>query len=87
MTAIGVVLFGAGVTIFLLPFTLAASSYKSWGSGSEITMFVLGGVLIVAFVVYEWFWSPKSFIAFSLLKDRNVLGACIFNLATGITYL
>ncbi|KAI1623828.1 siderophore iron transporter [Exophiala viscosa] len=84
--AIGVALFGAGVTVFLLPFTLAASSYKSWGSGIEITMFVVGGVLIIAFVVYEWFWSPKSFIAFSLLKDRNVLGACIFNLATGMAY-
>ncbi|KAH7395987.1 MFS general substrate transporter, partial [Cadophora sp. MPI-SDFR-AT-0126] len=84
--AIGVILFGAGVTIFLLPFTLAASSYKSWGSASEITMFVLGAVLIIAFAVYERFFSPKSFVAFSLLQDRNVLGACIFNVATSISY-
>ncbi|CZR65584.1 related to major facilitator MirA [Phialocephala subalpina] len=84
--AIGVILFGVSLTIFLLPFTLASSAGKEWRSATVITMIMLGFVLLLLFVAYEKFFSPKAFIPFSLLKDRTVLGACLFNAAYSMGY-
>ena len=33
--------------------------------------------MIIFFAIYEKLWAPKTFIPFSLLTDRTVLGACI----------
>ena len=40
-------------------------------------MIVFGALLMVLFAIYEKFWAPKTFIPFSLLTDRTVLGACV----------
>ena len=40
-------------------------------------MLVIGGLLIIAFALYEKFLAPKTFIPFGLLTDRTVIGACI----------
>jgi hypothetical protein len=42
-------------------------------------MLVIGGLCLVAFVNYEKFLAPKSFIPFSLLLDRSVIGACLLS--------
>ncbi|KAJ5109358.1 siderophore iron transporter [Penicillium angulare] len=74
---IGVVLLCSGLTLFFLPWTLAAKQEESWKSATVLVMIILGFCLIVAFVAYEAFLSPKSFVPFSFLKDRNILGACL----------
>ena len=40
-------------------------------------MIIFGGLLIIIFALYEKFLAPKTFIPFSLLTDRTVLGACV----------
>ena len=42
-------------------------------------MIIFGGAFIILFAVYEKFWALKTFIPFSLLTDRTVLGACILS--------
>jgi MFS family permease len=73
--AIGLVLLSAGVSLFLLPFSL----YLGWASPLIIGLVVGGFVLIVAFVLWEAFGAPVTFIPYSLLRDRTVLGACILS--------
>ncbi|KAI4749206.1 hypothetical protein E4T50_00535 [Aureobasidium sp. EXF-12298] len=75
--AIGLVLLSAGVSLFLLPFSLYLLQPKGWASPLIIGLVVGGFVLIVVFVLWEAFWAPVTFIPYSLLKDRTVLGACI----------
>jgi hypothetical protein len=44
-----------------------------------ITMMVIGGACLIAFVAYEKYLSPLSFIPFRLLTDRSVIGACLLS--------
>lgn len=51
-----------------------------------ICMLVFGGVLIILFVLWEKFLAPKSFIPFSLLKSRTLIGGSISNAQTYLVY-
>ncbi|KAF2258812.1 transferase family protein [Lojkania enalia] len=75
--AVGLLLLSAGVALFLLPFNLYAFQGRGWGSPLVISMLVVGIVLMLAFVVWEKFFAPVSFIPYKLLLDRTVLGACL----------
>ena len=77
--AIGLVLLSAGVSLFLLPFSLYLLQPKGWACPLIIGLMVGGFLLIVAFVLWETFWAPVTFIPYSLLKDRTILGACILS--------
>ncbi|ODH32665.1 hypothetical protein ACO22_03359 [Paracoccidioides brasiliensis] len=74
---IGIILLAAGLALFLLPFSLYSYQKDQWRSSMIISMIILGGLLIIAFALYEKYLAPVSFIPFNLLVDRTVLGACI----------
>ncbi|KKY22641.1 putative siderophore iron transporter [Phaeomoniella chlamydospora] len=76
-TVFGIILLASGLALFLLPFSLYSYQGDGWRSSMIICMIIFGGLLIIAFVFYEKYWAPKTFIPFSLLVDRTVLGACI----------
>jgi hypothetical protein len=40
-------------------------------------MIIIGLLLLVAFGVWEYFWAPKTFFPFHLMKDRSVVAACL----------
>jgi MFS family permease len=84
--AVGLVLLSAGVSLFLLPFSLYLLPPKGWASPLIIGLVVGGFLLIVAFVLWEAFWAPVTFIPYSLLKDRTVLGACILSFTLFFSY-
>jgi hypothetical protein len=73
----GLLLIVAGISLILLPFSLAAYQTKGWGSGMIIAMLVLGGLCLIAFPPYEKFCSQKSFLPFRLMSDRTIMGACL----------
>lgn len=73
---IGLVLLMAALSLLLLPLSLASYQADKWRSPSIIAMLVVGAVCLVAFVVYER-WAPKTFIRYELLKNRNILAACL----------
>jgi MFS family permease len=84
--AVGLVLLSAGVSLFLLPFSLYLLQPKGWASPLIISLVVGGFCLIVAFVLWEAFWAPVTFIPYPLLKDRTVLGACILSATLFFSY-
>ena len=84
--AAGVILFAAGLTVFLLPFTLAESAPNGWKTGYIIAMIVVGFVLLVAFGLYESYVPPVPFIKYDLLKDRTVIGAFMLDGTYQVSY-
>ena len=76
-TVIGLILICAGFALVLLPFSLASYQAKGWHSSMIIAFFVVGGICLLVFPLYEKFLAKKSFIPFSLLTDRSVIGACL----------
>lgn len=73
---IGLLLLTAGVALFLLPFNLWLLQPKGWASPLIICLLVFGVVLLILFVLWEKFFAPVTFIPYSLLLDRTVVGAC-----------
>ncbi|KAL2823785.1 siderophore iron transporter mirB [Aspergillus cavernicola] len=82
----GVFLLAAGLTLFLLPFTLAASAPNGWSSDYIIAMIVVGFVLMVVFGVYQIYWAPQPFLKHKFLTDRSVIGACLLDLTYQMSY-
>ncbi len=85
-TGVGVFLFSAGLTVFLLPFTIAADAPNGWSSGYIIAMIVVGFVVLCGFFAYEWLLAPTPMINFSLLTDRTVIGTCLLASSYQISY-
>ncbi|KAK4150832.1 major facilitator superfamily domain-containing protein [Chaetomidium leptoderma] len=83
---LGVVLFSIGLTVFLLPFTLAAEAPNGWASGYIIAMIVVGFVVLCAFILYEWFLAPTPMLNFAILSDRTVIGTCLLGATYQISY-
>jgi hypothetical protein len=86
LTVLAVFLLAGGLVLFLLPFSLAASTSDEWRSASIVSMLVIGFVMLVAFGLVERFVSPKPFIPYVLLVDRTGLGACLCDLTYQIAY-
>ncbi|KAL2158814.1 hypothetical protein VTH06DRAFT_4006 [Thermothelomyces fergusii] len=84
--ALGVLLFSAGLTVFLLPFTLAGEAPDGWASDYIIAMIVVGFVLLCAFGLYESFWAPVPMITYRMLSDRTVIGTCMLSISYQISY-
>ena len=84
--AVGLILISGGVALFLLPFNLYTIQAKEWKSPLIICLLVFGMLLMVAFVVWERFFAPVTFIPYSLLLDRTVFGACMLSAALFVTY-
>ncbi|KAL2220930.1 siderophore iron transporter [Thermoascus aurantiacus ATCC 26904] len=76
---LGLILIAGGLALFLLPFSLYSYQADGWRSAMIICMIIFGGLLLIAFGLYEKYLAPKTFIPWSLLTDRTVLGAYILS--------
>lgn len=56
--AFGLLLLGFGFALLLLPFSLAGSADNGWRNPSLIAMIIVGGLLVIAFFVYEIYYAP-----------------------------
>lgn len=74
---LGLLLITAGLAFFLLPFNLYTRQASGWKSPLILSLLIIGFLLIPLFALYERFFAPKTFIPYSLLTDRTVLGACV----------
>ncbi|KAG2207990.1 hypothetical protein INT46_010356, partial [Mucor plumbeus] len=83
---IGVIIFSAGLTVFLLPFSIADSAPNGWATGYIIAMIVVGFVTLFIFAAYEKFVAPTPLFDVKLLYDRTVIGACLLNATYQIAY-
>lgn len=83
---VGVVLFSGGLTVFLLPFTLAYEAPNGWATGYIIAMIVVGFVVLILFGLFEYFLAPIPMMRSRLLINRTVLGACLLDATYQISY-
>ncbi|KIW74896.1 hypothetical protein Z517_11666 [Fonsecaea pedrosoi CBS 271.37] len=82
----GVILFAGGLTVFLLPFTLADSAPNGWATDYIIAMIVVGFVVLAAFGLYEAYIAPAPFLHVNLLANRTVVGACLLDFTYQVSY-
>ncbi|KAJ9148566.1 Siderochrome-iron transporter MirB [Pleurostoma richardsiae] len=82
----GVILFAGGLTVFLLPFTLATTAPHGWKTGYIIAMIVVGFTTLILFGFYETYIAPAPFLKARFLTDRTVLGACLLDTTYQISY-
>ncbi|KAI0470107.1 hypothetical protein GGR56DRAFT_152962 [Xylariaceae sp. FL0804] len=69
---VGILLAAGGIGLFLLSFSLYSYQPKQWRAALIICFFVFGGLLIIAFVIWERFFAPVTFIPWHLIKNRTV---------------
>ncbi|KAJ5571062.1 hypothetical protein N7535_004722 [Penicillium sp. DV-2018c] len=83
---VGVLLFSIGLTVFLLPFSIASSAPKGWASGYIIAMIVIGFVMLAVFLAWELLVAPTPMFNFKLLTDRTIIGACLLCVTYQLSY-
>jgi hypothetical protein len=49
-----------------------------WASGTVIGLFVVGGVLVVVFVGWQWYMAEYALIPGAVVKRRAVAIGCVF---------
>ena len=89
---LGIFFLAAGMGMFLTPLSIWSYQEQQWRSPLIICLIIFGGLLIVAFTLYECFLAPVNFVPMRLLADRNVilsgigLGFVFFNSAVWGSY-
>ena len=76
----------ATLTFILLPFSLYHSQVHMWQSPLVISFLAVGGFLMIAFVLYETYVTPKTFIPYNLLLDPTILSACVLSCVLFVSY-
>ncbi|CZT10869.1 probable transporter (major facilitator superfamily) [Rhynchosporium agropyri] len=82
----GVFLLAGGITMFLLPFTLAYSAPQGWKTPYIIGMIVTGFVMLVIFGLHQAYLAPAPFMKHNFLTDRTVIAACLIDLTYQMSY-
>lgn len=59
----------------LLPFALQPYAENSYANRSLIAMFCVGGACLIAYVVFEWKWSPFPSAPKRLLRELRIIFA------------
>ena len=59
---------------------------KPWSSGSVIACLVLFGILVIAFILIEWYQKDRALLQYSLLKDRSIGACCTFVFIIGASF-
>lgn len=77
---VGLFLLTSGIVIFLLSFTFGGVEF-SWRSGAVISMFIIGGILLILFCVWNFKYSKNPIIPPALVKVPQIVVA-FFSLFT-----
>ncbi|KAL0935638.1 siderophore iron transporter [Colletotrichum truncatum] len=77
--ALGLILLGFGWSLLLLPFSLKTYADHGFRNRSLIAMMVVGGVLLIAYVVYEIKWAKVPSAPRRLVMNKTFLMAIIID--------
>ncbi|KAF6829221.1 siderophore iron transporter [Colletotrichum musicola] len=77
--AFGLILLGFGWSLLLLPFSLKTYADHGWRNQSLIAMMVVGGVLLIAYVVYEIKWAKVPSAPRRLVMNKTFLMAIVID--------
>ncbi|KAF2270529.1 siderophore iron transporter mirB [Lojkania enalia] len=70
---IGLLILATGLALFLLSFNLYSYQADQWKSSLIICFIIFGGLLIIAFGLWEKYGAPITFVPWPLLKNRTVI--------------
>lgn len=84
--AVGLLLLSAGLALFLLPFNIYSMREQGWHDPFIIFLLIFGVYLTLSFILWERNFTPITFIPFSLLLDRTVLGAYVLSAILFISF-
>lgn len=79
LDAVGLILLGFGWSLLLMPFSLSTTANGGYNNPSPIAMFVVGGVLVFAYIAYEYFFAAFPTAPRRLLKNRTFVTAVIID--------
>lgn len=87
LDAFGLVLLGFGWSLLLLPFSLSSYAQHGWRNPSLIAMMIVGGLLLIAYMIYEMRWarvpsSPRRLVfnktfVMSIVIDSIYMRECL----------
>lgn len=77
MDTLGLLLLGFGWALMLLPFSLSVNAENGYKNPSLIAMFVVGGLCLIAYCVYEALWARFPTAPIRLLKNRTFISAVV----------
>ncbi|KXH66775.1 hypothetical protein CSAL01_09850 [Colletotrichum salicis] len=77
--ALGLILLGFGWSLLLLPFSLKTYAEYGWSNQSLIAMMVVGGILLIAYVVYEIKWAKVPSAPRRLVMNKTFLMAIVID--------
>ncbi|KIK69351.1 hypothetical protein GYMLUDRAFT_80634 [Collybiopsis luxurians FD-317 M1] len=77
--AFGLILLGFGWSLLLLPFSLKTYASGGWHNPSLIAMMVVGGILLICFVLYERYVARMPSFPKRLLTNRTFICAVIID--------
>ncbi|KAK1242473.1 hypothetical protein MKX08_005285 [Trichoderma sp. CBMAI-0020] len=83
---IGLLILSGGLAMFLLPFNIYSYQEDGWKSSLIIGLLVGGVVALIVFGIWEKFFAPITFIPYSLLMDRTVIGANILAASVFVSF-
>lgn len=69
---LGTALMSAGLVVFLLALTFGAGDEFSWDSAAVICCFVLGGVVMIIFCIWNFKYSKNPIIPLDVVKELGV---------------
>lgn len=76
----GALLLLAGLALILVPVTLTGKAYSyRWRDPEFIAMFIVGFVIVTAFIFWDAKWAKKPFIPYRMVKRWTVIAALIIN--------
>ncbi|KAK7001962.1 major facilitator superfamily domain-containing protein [Favolaschia claudopus] len=83
--AFGLILLATGFALLLLPLTLYSSAKSGWRNPSLIAMFVVGGVLFIAYFAWEMKWARHPMMPVRVLnKTFCALGGAFSGIAAQV---
>lgn len=74
---IGTVLLTGGLVVFLLALTLGAGSDYSWNSAGVISCFVVGGFVIILFIIWNFKFSKNQIIPYEIIAIPQVIASAV----------
>ncbi|TPX12767.1 uncharacterized protein E0L32_000944 [Thyridium curvatum] len=73
----GLIILGVSFSLILLPFSIRELMPGGWSNGRIIAMLVMGFVLLVAYVLFEMYLSPKPLMTRRIIMNRTFLAAVV----------
>ncbi|GAA5919881.1 hypothetical protein JCM6882_001989, partial [Rhodosporidiobolus microsporus] len=75
----GLLLMGFGWALILLPFPLSGTAKGGYSNRSLIAMFVVGGVLLISYIIYEIKWAKYPSSPRRILFNRTWCSAAVID--------